>query len=101
MSCRRWSALLTLSAVLALVAPAAPRVLAQSETPTPQLPVLLLDGAIYTQEYDAGTLPASFRLDGYDSRVTALYMVQCEGPIKEVWVEDMRSIGGSRGDICL
>ena len=80
--------------LLALAAFPAPAALAQTETPAPQLPILLLDGAIYTQEYDAGQLPSSFRIDGYAPQVTALYMVQCEGPIKEVWVEDLRSIGG-------
>jgi len=58
------------------------------------LPILLLNGAVYAHEYDTGAIPESFRLDGYPSQVTALYIVQCEGLIKEVWVEDLRRIGG-------
>jgi Subtilase family len=92
--CRRWNAVFVTIALLALAALAAPVALAQTEAPTPQLPVLLLDGAIYTQEYDVGKLPSSYTIDGYAPQVTALYVVQCEGPIKEVWVEDLRSIGG-------
>lgn len=67
---------------------------AQEDTPTPQLPILLLNGAIYTQEYDPGELPAPYRREGYPAGTTSLYLVQCEGSIKEAWVEDLRSIGG-------
>ena len=80
--------------MLALLATSHERALADGDNPTPQLPILLLNGAIYSGQYDAGSLPASFRADGYPGDVAALYLVQCEGPIKEVWVEDLRRIGG-------
>jgi hypothetical protein len=83
--------------ILALLAPSvfpAREAQAQEEPPSPQLPILLLNGAVYTQEYDNGDLPESFRVAGYPSRTTALYMLQCRGPIKEAWVEDLRRIGG-------
>ncbi|MEW6555229.1 MAG: S8 family serine peptidase [Actinomycetota bacterium] len=80
--------------LLAMAVLAAPPALGQPEAPAPQLPVLLLNGAIYTQEYDAGGLPPAFTVDAYPAQMAALHMVQCEGPVKEVWVEDLRSIGG-------
>ncbi len=91
---RGWTVLFAVTVLLALAAFSGPAALAETETAAPQLPILLLNGAIYTQEYDAEGLPPSFRVDEYAPQVTALYMVQCEGPIKEVWVEDLRSIGG-------
>lgn len=91
---RPWAALLLVSVVLAVAAVPAPAALAQDEPAAPQLPILLLNGAVYTQEYDAGDLPEPFRVDGYPTQTTALYMVQCKGSIKEAWVEDLRRIGG-------
>jgi len=67
---------------------------AQEEVPTPQLPILLLNGAIYPQHYNPDALPADFRVGGYPSDVTALYLMQCDGPIKESWLEDLAFIGG-------
>lgn len=92
--------LFAVTVLLALAAFSGPAALAQTETAAPQLPILLLNGAIYTQEYDLEGLPPSFRVDEYAPQVTALYMVQCEGPIKEVWVEDLRSIGENHAAIC-
>jgi hypothetical protein len=80
--------------VLSLMAAPLEKTFAQESNPTPQLPILLLNGAIYAGQYDAGAFPASFRVEGYEEDVTAPYLIQCEGPIKEVWVEDLRRIGG-------
>jgi len=91
---RRWYVLLAALALLAVLVCPVDGARAQGETPAPQLPILLLNGAVYAQEYDAGTIPETFRVDGYPPQVTALYMVQCEGLIKEAWVEDLRRIGG-------
>ena len=65
-----------LAAVLLLVLLAAPleRSLAEESSPTPQLPILLLNGAIYSGQYDAGALPASFRVEGYPEDVRTLYL---------------------------
>ncbi len=65
-----------------------------AEEATPQLPVLLLNGAIYPQHFDAAGLPASFRVDGYPADITALYILQCNGSIRETWVNDIGNIGG-------
>ncbi|MDD3718066.1 MAG: S8 family serine peptidase [Actinomycetota bacterium] len=92
---RRCRALIAALALLAIASGApAGMALAQVENPAPQLPILLLNGAIYSQEYEVGDLPESFRVEGYPSETTALYVVQCEGSIKEAWVEDLRRIGG-------
>lgn len=91
---RRWYALPAVIVLLMVLACPADGARAQGEPPPPQLPILLLNGAVYTQEYDTGAIPVSFRIDGYPSQTTALYMVQCEGLVKEAWVEDLRRIGG-------
>jgi hypothetical protein len=91
---KRWAAVLVAVTMLAVLAAPAHVLHAQDQQPALQLPILLLNGAIYMQDYDAGAIPASFRMDGYPSEVTALYLVQCMGSIKEVWVEDLRRIGG-------
>lgn len=91
---RRLAALLAACVLLAAPAVEMEGASAQDEAAGPQLPILLLNGAVYAEQYDEGTIPASFRVGGYPSRVTALYMVQCEGPVKEAWVEDLRRIGG-------
>jgi len=91
---RRCAALLTALMLLVVLAAPVDGAQAQDEPTAPQLPILLLNGAVYAQGYDVGALPASFRVDGYPSQLTALYMVQCKGPIKEAWVEDLRRIGG-------
>lgn len=64
------------------------------EQPAPQLPILLLNGAVYPQHFDTGSLPSSFRVDGYSSNATALYLLQCKGPIRETWLDDIGRIGG-------
>ncbi|MBN2028583.1 MAG: S8 family serine peptidase [Actinobacteria bacterium] len=91
---RRWVTLPVILALLAVLACPVDGARAQGEAPPPQLPILLLNGAVYTYEYDTGAIPESFRVEEYSPRVTALYMVQCEGLIKEAWVEDLRRIGG-------
>jgi hypothetical protein len=69
-------------------------VYAEDPSPSPQLPVLLLNGAVYTQDYNTGILPDAFRVDDYPSRLSSLHLIQCTGPIKETWLEDLRGIGG-------
>jgi hypothetical protein len=93
-SLRRWAALVVVTVLLAFLALPAGGVRAQDEQALPQLPILLLNGAVYTHEYDAGALPERFRVDSYDPQVAAPYMVQCAGNIKETWAEDLRRIGG-------
>jgi hypothetical protein len=90
---RPWMVLLVALVLFSPLAVSTHEARAQDESSTPQLPVLLLNGAVYAQEYDAGDLPESFRVDGYPSRQVALCLVQCEDAIKEVWVEDLRRIG--------
>lgn len=64
------------------------------ENPSPQLPVLLLNGAVYPQRFDPATLPSAFRVDGYAANVSALYILQCKGPVRETWINDISRIGG-------
>ena len=91
---RRWAAVLIVAVLLTFLAGPAGGVQAEEGNPISQLPILLLNGAIYSRYYNPDTMPASFRVDGYPDGVTALHLVQCEGPIKELWVEDLRRIGG-------
>jgi len=87
-------ALLILALALVLVLAGGGLALAEEETPSPHLPILLLNGAIYPQHYDLGAFPASFRVDGYPPGETALYLVQCKGLVRETWIEDLKGIGG-------
>lgn len=62
---------------------------------SPTLPILLVNGAIYPQQYDPGGLPAAFRADDPPSSTPALYLLQCPGPVKESWLEE---VGARRGE---
>lgn len=64
------------------------------EPPAPQLPVLLMNGAIYPQSFNAGALPADFRLGAYPHEAAALHVLHCGRTIKETWVEEVERIGG-------
>jgi hypothetical protein len=64
------------------------------EEEAPQLPILLLNGALYPQRGNAGSLPPAFKVDEYPRQTVALYLLHFEGPIRESWVEDVRRIGG-------
>ena len=59
----------------------------------PQLPVLLLNGAIYPDAYDPARLPPGFVVDGYPPQTVAPYLLQFDGPIREAWVEELLGIG--------
>ncbi len=89
---RRLAALAALVLLSAGMLPCA-SVRGENGNPPLQLPVLLLNGAIYPDAYDPGRLPPSFVVDGYPSRAVAPYLLQFDGSIKEAWVEDLRSIG--------
>ncbi|OFW66838.1 MAG: hypothetical protein A2V52_04345 [Actinobacteria bacterium RBG_19FT_COMBO_54_7] len=86
--------LFVLLCLLALILSGQGNLLLAQETPSPQLPILLLNGAIYPQRFDPASLPASFRVDGYPANVAALYILQCKDLIKETWVNDIGGIGG-------
>ncbi|MDY6796086.1 MAG: S8 family serine peptidase [Actinomycetota bacterium] len=86
--------LIAVAVILALLFAPAGSAAAEEEAPGPQLPILLLNGAIYPKDYDPESIPSSFRIDGYPSEETALYIVQCQGSIKETWIEEIIDIGG-------
>ncbi|NPV59120.1 MAG: S8 family serine peptidase [Actinobacteria bacterium] len=67
--------------------------LGENGSQSPQLPVLLLNGAIYPDSYNPSSLPSEFRVDGYPSSAVAPYLLQFDGPLKEAWVEELRAIG--------
>jgi len=89
----RGAAVLLSLMLMVLLAGSSGGAAAQDDAPVPQLPILLLNGAIYPQHYNDSALPADFRVGGYSADTTALYLVQCEGPIKESWVDGLTFIG--------
>lgn len=57
------------------------------------LPILLVNGAIYPRVFEVTDLPAAFRADAPGAGTEALYLVQCAGPIREDWLEEIKSRG--------
>jgi serine protease AprX len=90
----RGSLIFTLVVVLvAVFSGMAGKAMAQ-EPSQPHLPVLLLDGAIYPQGYSNDSIPEAYRIDGYPAEVSALYLLQCKGPVRETWLQEIRGLGG-------
>ncbi len=83
------------TAFLLLSACAPPRGGAKADAgnPSPRLPVLLLNASVYTDTYDPARLPSGFTVDAYPYQTMAPYLLQFDGPIREVWLEDLRGIG--------
>lgn len=57
------------------------------------LPILLVNGAIYPRLFNASDLPAAFRADSPQPGTEALYLLQCAGPVREDWLEELKSSG--------
>jgi hypothetical protein len=78
---------LFLFVTLALPSPLAQAVNSQD------LPILLVNGAIYPQLFKASDLPVAFRADSPQPGTEALYLVQCAGPLREDWLEELKNRG--------
>lgn len=66
---------------------------AQEEPASPQLPVLLLNGAVYPDGERQAAIPAAFRVDGYPADAPALYILRCAEPVKTAWLDELRRLG--------